>query len=572
MSLSVISGAEKSKRTSLLDSTTKKNNCAKIAMYGSTGLSCDVFDDGKISAQEGFNSFISGMILPFKSLFSSPKSFAIGAGAIVVTAGLCAAAPPLLPVMVIAGIATGGVQLGKGIYNAKNAKTDSQAKKAWESIGSGTFSIGTSVLGAKSSIKAAGIEVADDINMFSATIKCFKELPSSVSKSFKMFKNGTALESIKNALKKPINYSDLNDVEQLKKAGYNEDKLIELKNYGKMLHEEGTKAVKPENATEGIIQDLNVGLPDSLKDRIQYRVKSPSSIKDKLIKKMTDKKSPVRIDSLDDARRETTDLIGTRVILEKATPDEVESLVENLCSAMQNNKIKLLEIENYKGEGIPAYFSADNIDALREAAKASNSDIGAFEGSGIWHTSDKIKKSGYTTTQMNITHSDGSLGEFQIRGKEIEKIAQVEHIPYDLRQNKDLSGGNHLLKKLYKPLENKVGLLSNDGYKEYNNYLNALYKYYRSIETGSTGAVKPKLKDYIKSKPSEFIDLEKIPTSEPTQHLYNNIINMLDIDNIEKLHNDAKWIKAIPRTTIIRSLLHGTSKNMAIMPEQQITA
>ena len=548
-----------------------KNNVSNLktnTVANAYHLDKDIYDDGKISAKKSLKHFFNGIISPIKMLVSSPKNMIIGAGAIVSSALLCAAFPPLLPVMVATGVATGSIQLLSGGYKALTAKTDKEAEQAWESIGSGTFSVGTSALGAKTSLKAAGIDKVDDLSFINATIKCFKEIPASISKSVKMAKNGTFLTSLRNTVLKPINYADVDDLAKLKEAGYDADKLAEIKKYSEILHNEGMNSVYPDanSGKMSSIQEVIDILPEGLKDKVKVRVKSPSSIKDKLINKLTSDKKAIKIDNIDDARNQIGDLIGTCIALDNPDEAQMAILIDHFGDALREGKINFLEIDNYRGSGITPYFSSDNIDALREAARSNNADINPFEGFGIWDSSDKIKPSGYTTAQINIKYKDGSLGEFQVRGKGVQKLANVEHIPYDLRQSKDLSAGNFLLRKLYKPLENYVKLLSNDGYSEYNSYLNALYRYYRKIEVGTPNLQKPKITDFIKSSPSEVISKDAKLSPTEMKKAYDTILKMLDIDNIETLHQDAGWLKTIPRSTRKKVIVQNLTTYLAAEP------
>lgn len=546
----------KSFQSSINNNSQRQNN---ITTNQSLYLKEDSFDDGKIGAKKGFKHFVKGIISPIQTLISSPKNLLIGAGTIIGTAALCAAFPPILPAMVAFGVLTGSFQIINGGYKAINAKTDKQAEQAWENIGAGTFAIGTSAIGAKSSLKASGAKNLDNLNIIQATIKCFKEIPNGLTKAYKMAKNGTAFLNLKNTIIKPMNHSDIDDIAKLKKAGYSAEKLDEIKKYSETIHKEGMNSVAPSAAKEkGCIQELINILPEELKDKINYRVKSPSSIKDKLINKLTDTKRNIEIQSLDDARNQISDLIGSNIILDNLDDAHMDLLIDSLAQGLKKGEVKFLEIENYRGEKIKPYLTSDHIDMLREVAKSQNIEFNPYEGFGSWDMANKVKPSGYTTAQINIQYKDGSLGEFQIRGKGVHKLATIEHIPYDLRKSKDLSGGNPLLKKLYKPLEKNVKLLSNNGYNEYNNYLNALYKYYRKSESGIQGLKKPQIKDFIKSKPSKIVQSEKALSKAEIQNIYNNIMKMLDIDNIEHLFNDASWLKEIPKTERRKVILQST--------------
>ncbi len=144
-------------------------------------------DDGKISLKEKIINFGKGIIKPIKTIFSSPKNIAItavsaaaAAGLIFITSGAAA------PIMVTAGLLGGAFQIGKGIYKQAKAKTDDEAKNAWQDMGSGTFTVGVSALGAKSALKATGASNTKDLSLFKSIIECVKKSsPSNIINAFK---------------------------------------------------------------------------------------------------------------------------------------------------------------------------------------------------------------------------------------------------------------------------------------------------------------------------------------------------------------------------------------------------
>ena len=150
-------------------------------------VSTDGKDDGKLSFGEKMESFGKGIAGIVKGAVKHPLVTAatIGAGALLtaVTGGAA------LPIMVALGAGTGAVLIGKGAYDAANAKTDAEAKAAWEGIGSGTFALAGSALGAKSALKTAykagvtGAKGAENMNIAQATLKTFKTIPEALKVS-----------------------------------------------------------------------------------------------------------------------------------------------------------------------------------------------------------------------------------------------------------------------------------------------------------------------------------------------------------------------------------------------------
>lgn len=123
----------------------------------------DLVDDGKISGKKKFKNFLkgvgkffTGMVCDENGKFSLKRTLttiAVAAGATALCVATGGAATPFL---VAAGGAIGAFQTGKGIYKAATAKTDAEAELAWQSIGSGTTAVVTSIAGAKGAMKAAG--------------------------------------------------------------------------------------------------------------------------------------------------------------------------------------------------------------------------------------------------------------------------------------------------------------------------------------------------------------------------------------------------------------------------------
>lgn len=205
----------------------KKNNSFRNYSIKSNGLERDTFDyskdDGKISFKDKAKNFLKGIISPITTMFSSPKNLIIGAGAIA--AGgllLVATGGALAPVLVAGGIIGGGLQLGIGIYKASSAKTDDEAKDAWQNIGAGTSSVLMSSAGAKSALKASGANT-EGMSFFKSVLECFKQTPKLIKNSFHSFTSGSALTNIKNLFKFK---SKRNDIKQIQSSEETQKPII----------------------------------------------------------------------------------------------------------------------------------------------------------------------------------------------------------------------------------------------------------------------------------------------------------------------------------------------------------
>ena len=103
------------------------------------GTCTDGKDDGKIGLWEGIKSFAQGAVKSVTNMFSSPKNFfktlAVGAASAALIAVTGVAATPFL---IAGGAIAGGIQAGKGIYQATQAETDAEKRAALENVGGGT--------------------------------------------------------------------------------------------------------------------------------------------------------------------------------------------------------------------------------------------------------------------------------------------------------------------------------------------------------------------------------------------------------------------------------------------------
>lgn len=225
------------------------------------------------------------------------------------------------------------------------------------------------------------------------------------------------------------------------------------------------------------------------------------------------------------------DAFGARLVLDDASPVAIAKIHQSLLNAIDSGEIKILEINNYQGEGSIPYFSSAQIKQLQAHCRRQGyelkviSDVNAPVGKEDLYNKDynsqkAIKASGYTTCQMNIQHKNGVISEFQIRGKYINELAESEHIFYDISQNKDLSKGNPKIKAITDPLVRVVENMNAKGNEHikaaYSKYLTECYKFARMKELG-------------------------IPMKKPV--LPDIVDPMLDIDNIINIHNQITSIK-----------------------------
>ena len=185
-------------------------NAVEAWWYDVDKVSTDGADDGKLSFAEKAESATKGFLgntvkAIVKHPIKSAIGIALGAGLLIGTGG--AAAPALVALGATLGIGTIAVN---GI-KANNAKTDAEAKEAWEGIGTGLFATTTSVLGAKSALNAGakvGVQSAFGgkyMNPFRATVQCFKATPESIKVSgTNLAANGKNIAIALGIMKKPV--------------------------------------------------------------------------------------------------------------------------------------------------------------------------------------------------------------------------------------------------------------------------------------------------------------------------------------------------------------------------------
>lgn len=218
------------------------------------------------------------------------------------------------------------------------------------------------------------------------------------------------------------------------------------------------------------------------------------------------------------------DLVGTRLILPSGSPLEMEEVEKYLSKAIRYNKIKITKMSNYHDNYILPYIKYSTAQKWKDA----------MPGMVLVGNSKVRKRNGYTTTQFNITHpiinkeaakaKDLSkskiskkaqnieknklknkfvFGELQIRTKKLNDIGQIEHLIYDILEDKDISQGIPELRKYYDSIgiEDAVNAVFNDDRKEENyiRYENSMYYWTRHNETRNKGSAfyaKPRLANY----------------------------------------------------------------------------
>jgi len=187
-----------------------------------------------------------------------------------------------------------------------------------------------------------------------------------------------------------------------------------------------------------------------------------------------------------------------------------------LAQALRNNEITMTEINNYAGKDGFAYFTERQIKQLRDAwlespdAKSGGEfkivtrltpdselalDLGFSEEYMKKISGKSSKASGYTACQANFEYQNGAFGEGQFRGVEVQRFAEYEHFPYDIKKGKNTvtkkiielaaNGKADVAEQLGEYQELVLKIAKDDMlYDQYNDYLREIYNYLRKKELG----------------------------------------------------------------------------------------
>ncbi len=244
-----------------------------------------------------------------------------------------------------------------------------------------------------------------------------------------------------------------------------------MKNRSKSLHREQYHW----ETQRRIAQALGLSL-----EEVSVRAKGTESIYDKLSRKVL---KGTQIPDFNAATTKIDDLVGTRVVLDDVSQENIDKLVENLCKSIKNKEVVVSEIHNYSNQS-QKYFSDKNIDDIRRACAEAGIEVKILDNQ-------QTSASGYVCAQMNIQYRDaltgefGARGELQIRGKLMDKTCEIEHIPYDIRQGKNIGKNNPELEELFAPIIEAVNKLKRNGLdKVYDDYILEYYQAVRSYELG----------------------------------------------------------------------------------------
>lgn len=437
----------------------------------------DKSNDGKFSCSEAGWNFFRGLVSPVVNMFSSPKNFLVGAGMMAGSTILMAATGgAVAPIFVALGIGAGAVQTVKAGVKIAKAKSGDDVEKAFYDMGGATSTIGLSVAGAKSSLKQANIKT-DNLSSFGYVKKCFVSLKDLFKESFGVFKSGyykTNLRTTFEVVKNPQNLRKCSEELSVDGEKYFEESFGALKD---ILPDEVKGSLKGRSKCQVSIFEKMVRHREELKSQlnaVKNNTKLSAEEKATAIKTLQE-----QIKKFDTDKNVTKSVIGDAygARISDLTPSSTKKIVSALQKAAKEGKIEILEVENYRGKKLNCStenkFYLDEVQLKKLANSSKNVNV-----------SSKAKESGYTAIQLKVKPKNGKVLELQLRGKEVDKVADWEHIPYDLRQGKDIAKGSNINGANLAKVQKAVSKLTKEQDVQYKQYIYDNYMYAQAKELG----------------------------------------------------------------------------------------
>lgn len=191
--------------------------------------------------------------------------------------------------------------------------------------------------------------------------------------------------------------------------------------------------------------------PDNIIYKIETRIKSPNSIREKSAEKLardiiSKNSQAFNIRTAEGIKSRIEDIPGARVILQDALEHQANQVIDALIQAVESGKLKITKIENYKTDKTPEeleYFSMSKLKELETAVNKINPD-------NPIKIKQKTKSSGYMALHLDVDLTNaampvknaGYIGEIQIIGKDVAELKNVEDFCYKLKSHKVIKGKN----------------------------------------------------------------------------------------------------------------------------------
>ena len=236
---------------------------------------------------------------------------------------------------------------------------------------------------------------------------------------------------------------------------------------------------------------------------------------------------------------------------ELQSKDVAETIKQSILKAKENDAdLNVMRISNYvSSDGIPIlsesqlseikYFAAQqgiNVEFIRLASEIDPSLTPEQRKEQEKKLTTKSQPSGYTALQINFVTKTGEVIEWQFRGELVDRFAEAEHLPYDLRTGKHPWKQIPELEPLYKPIADLLNedVMPKHAYKQINRYFTDYYTHLRRLELGFDSE-EPKLSNYENYRAKDENGVERNFTYKFDKRL--------EAKNLIALHDFAEGIK-----------------------------
>lgn len=198
--------------------------------------------------------------------------------------------------------------------------------------------------------------------------------------------------------------------------------------------------------------------PEGIIEPLQSRVKTPGSIKEKVVKRLAKTLLPKQDQnerlkpylttfnpfSKEGIKENIRDVAGCRVVVKDAFGNTMDTIVDELCTLIREEEMIIEEIENHvsKDKGVTPYFTETQLRKIKQA-------VNEVRRANSLPTID-IKETDFGTGYMAL-HLDvdttnigrrkdnrGFYTELQILGSDVAMLKDIEDLCYKLKDNKSI--------------------------------------------------------------------------------------------------------------------------------------
>jgi len=195
-------------------------------------------------------------------------------------------------------------------------------------------------------------------------------------------------------------------------------------------------------------------------EAVSFRTKSAESIKEKSASR--------KFFNVQEIKSHMTDLVGARLIFADASKQNIDKAVLRLADAEANNKLKILEIENYRPDPILDedgkveksydYASPKALTKLKNECDKHGS---------IIPKRDEDLPTGYMALHFLVQLPNGLTGEIQMLGTDVAELKEIEDLCYKTKAGKSVDKKYAPVAKMLQPLADKSDTILQNEYMRY---------------------------------------------------------------------------------------------------------